>query len=171
MPCWIHAMKTKPILGSKPILARCTQSIKWPVSVRTLNKGRKMRFVTKRLFLLCLCVCRWVTLAVCAAVVKAVRCWQTRKSWVSSQLSMSWPPGRDSSTAGWAASGSSSSHHYVTEVRGSLYRLLLCWPLRWCIFSAFSPLTPLLLVVLNMFLFNVNCVQNQINLWNNICMI
>lgn len=66
---------------------------------------------------------------------------------------MSWPPGRDSSTAGWAASGSSSSHHYVTEVRGSLYRLLLCWP---------QPLTPLLLVVLHKLLFNVNCVQNQI---------
>lgn len=59
-------MKTKPILGSKPILARCTQSIKWPVSVRTLNKGRKMRFVTKRLFLLCLCVQMGYISSVCS---------------------------------------------------------------------------------------------------------
>lgn len=73
------------------------------------------------------CVCRWVTLAECAAAVRAVQCWQTRTSWVLSQLCMSWPPERDSSTAGWAASGRSSSRRYVTEVRGSLYRLLLCW--------------------------------------------
>lgn len=73
----------------------------------------------------CVSVRRWVTSAVCAAGVKGVQGWPTGTSWVSSLLSMSWPPGRDSSTAGWAASGSSSSHHYVAEVRGSLLSHLI----------------------------------------------
>lgn len=73
----------------------------------------------------CVSVRRWVTSAVCAAGVKGVQGWPTGTSWVSSLLSMSWPPGRESSTAGWAASGSSSSHHYVAEVRGSLHLCIL----------------------------------------------
>lgn len=62
------------------------------------------------------CVYRWVTLAACAVVVRCVPCSQITMWWVSSQLSMSWHQGRDSSTAGWAMSGGSSSLHCVTEV-------------------------------------------------------
>ena len=142
---------------------------------REKEKAEKQNTVMKanfkHLFILCVGVCRWVTLAVCAAVVRAVRCWQTITSWVSSRQFMSWPPERDSSTAGWAASGSSSSRRYVTEVRGSLDRLLLCWPL-------LKYVTPSWLVFLNMLrLYEMvadakNFVQNPTNyLWITTCMI
>ena len=62
-------------------------------------------------------VCRWITSAVWAVVGRAVRCWPTRTSWASSQRSTSWPPERDSSTAGWATPGSCSSPRCAAEVR------------------------------------------------------
>jgi len=109
----------------------------------TLNKGRKsgeswetISKATKRKRLderkqknhaYSLCVCRWVTSAACAAGVSAVRCWQTRTSWDSSRPSMSWPPERDTSTAGWAALRSSSSLRCGVKVRRNLYWLHLWW--------------------------------------------
>lgn len=61
-------------------------------------------------------VCRWATLAVCAAAGKAAPSWQTRTSRVLCRPSRSWPPERGSSTAGWVASGKWSSHQYRTKV-------------------------------------------------------
>ena len=62
-------------------------------------------------------VCRWITSAVWAVVGRAARCWPTRMSWASSQRSTSWPPERDTSTAGWATPGSCSSPRCAAEVR------------------------------------------------------